>query len=89
MASVSKARQKIDQAAKILHALEMPRDQQNERSALTLLSLLGLQPHQQWKDASAPLMGITPMLEFFAEHYAKQYKPNTRETVRPSDCASA
>lgn len=27
-------------------------------------------------------MGITPMMEFFAERYAKRYAPNTRETVR-------
>jgi hypothetical protein len=27
-------------------------------------------------------MGITPMMDFFAEHYAKKYAPNTRETVR-------
>ena len=27
-------------------------------------------------------MGITPMMDFFREHYGKDYKPNTRETVR-------
>jgi len=54
----------------------------NERSALTLLSLLGLKPEDKWRDATAPLMGITPMMEFFAAHYGKQYAPNTRETVR-------
>jgi hypothetical protein len=27
-------------------------------------------------------MGITPMMEFFAENYGKRYAPNTRETVR-------
>jgi hypothetical protein len=27
-------------------------------------------------------MGITPMMDFFAKHYGKQYAPNTRETVR-------
>jgi hypothetical protein len=27
-------------------------------------------------------MGITPMMEFFAENYNKRYAPNTRETVR-------
>jgi hypothetical protein len=27
-------------------------------------------------------MGITPMMDFFASRYGKQYKPNTRETVR-------
>jgi hypothetical protein len=27
-------------------------------------------------------MGITPMMDFFFEHYGKKYAPNTRETVR-------
>jgi len=27
-------------------------------------------------------MGITPMMDFFHEHYGKRYAPNTRETVR-------
>ena len=27
-------------------------------------------------------MGITPMMNFFEEHYGKRYAPNTRETVR-------
>lgn len=77
-----KAERKIKEALKILEALGLPRQQQNERSALTLLSLLNLKPADVWKVATDPLMGITPMMEFFAEHYGKQYAPNTRETVR-------
>jgi adenine-specific DNA-methyltransferase len=76
------AKKKIDDALKILKALGLPRSQQNERSALTLLSLLDLQPTMKWSDASAPLMGITPMMEFFAKYYGKEYAPNSRETVR-------
>ena len=77
-----KATQKIKEALKVLDALGLPRQQQNERSALTLLSLLDLKPGDPWEMASAPLMGITPMMDFFAGHYAKKYAPNTRETVR-------
>jgi hypothetical protein len=77
-----KAERKIKEALKILGALGLPRQQQNERSALTLLSLLNLKPADAWELASDPLMGITPMMEFFAEHYGRQYAPNTRETVR-------
>src|SRR3989339_870108 len=77
-----KAEKKIKEALTILNDLGLPKQQQNERSALTLLSLLGLKPANTWEKASDPLMGITPMMEFFAEHYGKQYAPNTRETVR-------
>lgn len=77
-----KAEEKLKEALAILDNLGLPRQQQNERSALTLLSLLGLKPASKWKDAAAPFMGITPMMNFFQEHYGKKYAPNTRETVR-------
>ena len=80
--NAKKAARKIDEALIVLDALGLPRQQLNERSALTLLSLLGLKPGDTWDKASDPLMGITPMMEFFVEHYAKKYAPNTRETVR-------
>lgn len=80
--NVFEVKRKIDQALEILRALGMPREQQNERSALTLLSLLGLKPDQEWRGATAPLMGITPMTDYFAAHYGKKYAPNSRETVR-------
>lgn len=80
--SRKKAENKIKEALAILNDLDLPKQQQNERSALTLLSLLGLMPDSKWEDAYNPLMGITPMMDFFEEHYGKKYAPNTRETVR-------
>jgi hypothetical protein len=66
-----KAEEKIGEALAILNDLGLPRQQQNERSALTLLSLLGLKPDNNWEDADDPLMGITPMMDFFRQHYGK------------------
>jgi adenine-specific DNA-methyltransferase len=80
--NVFEMKRKIDEALEILKALGMPREQHNERSALTLLSLLDLKPGQDWKNATAPLIGITPMMDYFAAHYGKKYAPNSRETVR-------
>jgi adenine-specific DNA-methyltransferase len=77
-----KAKKRIDEALEILRLLEMPRAQLNERSALTLLALLDLKPHTPWAEAQVPLRGITEMMDFFKEHYGKEYAPNTRETVR-------
>ncbi len=74
--------QKIQEALFILDALGMPRGQRNERSALTLLALLDLKPADSWTDAGAPLIGITPIMNFVEEHYARAYAPNTRETFR-------
>lgn len=75
-------KKRIGEALDILRSLGLPRAQQNERSALTLLALLDITPETPWSRASDPLRGITPMMEFFARHYGKLYKPNTRETVR-------
>ncbi|WP_244919292.1 BsuBI/PstI family type II restriction endonuclease [Nostoc commune] len=72
---------RIDEALQILVELGLPRAQLNERSALTLLALINLKPTDSWNAAASPLMGITPMMEFMAQHYGKRYKPNTRETV--------
>ncbi len=74
--------QKIQEALTILDEIGMPRGQRNERSALTLLALLGLKPDLTWQSASAPLVGITPIMDFVKEHYGRAYAPNTRETFR-------
>jgi adenine-specific DNA-methyltransferase len=77
-----RTKKRIDEALAILRDLDFPRAQLNERSGLTLLALLDLTPDKRWDQASDPLCGITPMMDFFAAHYGRQYKPNTRETVR-------
>jgi hypothetical protein len=66
----------------VLRALGLPRSQQNERSALTLLALLDLTPSKPWAEAHSPLRGIRPMMDFFAQEYGKKYEENSRETVR-------
>ncbi len=75
-------RRRIKETLALLKDLGLPREQQNERSALTLLALLDLKPDTAWPTASSPLRGITEMMDFFAKHYRKRYAPNTRETVR-------
>ena len=72
----------IEAAHQIIIALGLPRAQQNERSALSLLALLNLTPGKAWADAENPLVGITPIMNWAREHYGKEYAPNTRETFR-------
>ena len=76
------AQEKIDQALEILNLLGMPKAQQNERSALTLLSLIDLKPNGSWADLKRPMIGVTPIMNWCEEFYGKQYAPNTRETFR-------
>ena len=75
-------KKRVEEALEVLRALGMPRQQLNDRSALTLLALLDLAPSSAWRDAKSPLRGITPMMEFMDRHYGKKYAPNSRETVR-------
>jgi len=76
------AKKKIGEALEALKAIGLPRAQLNERSALTLLSLLDLKPRKPWTKASEPLKGISQMMDFFHEHYGKRYAENSRESVR-------
>ena len=73
---------RVAEALKILRTLNVPREQQNKRSALTLLALLGMTPRKRWADAEAPMRGITEMMHYFQKYFGKKYAPNTRETVR-------
>lgn len=82
MARLSRRQRRVADAIAILSALGLPQAQQNERSALCLLALLDLSPAAPWADACAPLLGITPIMDWAREHYAKAYAPNTRETMR-------
>jgi len=72
----------VEEAIDVLNQLQFPRQQRNERSALTLLALLDLTPDKDWSEAADPMRGITKLMDLMAEHYGKQYAPNTRETVR-------
>ncbi len=73
---------RVAEALAILKALSVPREQQNERSALALLALLGMTPGKRWNEAEAPMLGITEMMNVFGEQFGKRYAPNSRETVR-------
>jgi hypothetical protein len=77
-----KGDKRIQEALTILKELGLPRAQHNERSALSLLALLDLKPNQKWVQATNPLIGITPIMDFSRDHYGKKYAPNTRETFR-------
>lgn len=74
--------QQVADAQTIIEQFGLPKAQQNERSALSLLAVLGMTPASKWSNASNPLIGITPIMTWLADHYDKKYAPNTRETIR-------
>ncbi len=79
---VLSSQQKIEDAMEVLAALGMPRAQLNERSALTLLALLQLEPNGSWEELGNGMIGVTPIMDWCRDVYGKEYAPNTRETFR-------
>jgi len=73
---------KIDEASEILASMGLPRAQQNERSALTLLALASLRPNDSWQKTKRPLLRIWDIMGFMREQYGKDYAANSRETIR-------
>lgn len=73
---------KVHDAMAILQALGFHARQSNEVAGYTFLALLDLKPLQPWSEATEPLRGITPIIDFIADAYGVRYAPNTRETIR-------
>ncbi|MGB8214701.1 MAG: BsuBI/PstI family type II restriction endonuclease [Anaerolineales bacterium] len=74
--------EKIEQALSILTALGMPREQQNNRTAMCLLALVNIHDEIAWRDAQSQLMGIRGILDFIRNNLNVPYAENTRETIR-------
>lgn len=76
---------KITEAQEILKALGLPRAQQNEMSALTLLALCGIKEDTPWGKATRSSQRVTKEIMTFVNGNYKAdapYAPNTRETFR-------
>ena len=74
--------QLIADAIDTLRELGVGKDQQNERSAMTLLALLQLKPGDNWQQATNPMLGPRAIMDWIRDYYEVDYKPNTRETIR-------
>jgi hypothetical protein len=72
----------VEQALSILMALGMPREQQNDRTAMCLLALLDLYDNETWDQAKNPTLGIRGILDFIRNKMKVPYAENTRETIR-------
>lgn len=66
----------------ILVELQVPKRQQNERTALIMLALAGLKEKDKWKNTTEDYMRTHDLRIFINECYDKDYKENTRETFR-------
>ena len=74
---------KLRRRGPCLTQLGFPGPQSNERSALVLLCLLDLAPTKPWARASGDKLWRThQIMQWLRDYYGKDYKPNSRETIR-------
>ncbi len=73
---------KIQEAQDILKTLGLPKKQQNEMAALTLLVLAQLSEDTSWSMANRHSLRIHDMLGEMRNRYDRSYAENTRETIR-------
>lgn len=73
---------KIKEGIDILKDIGLPRTQQNDRSALTLLALLDMKKNISWSESKKRNIRIHNILLFIQKIYGKKYAENTRETIR-------
>ena len=76
------ARASVGESQWLLRNIGFDRERYNERSALVLLALLGLQPDDRWSEAEAPLLRTVDVMGWIREHWEVDSRPNTRETIR-------
>jgi len=79
---ISTLRASVENASALLQAFDFDKVRYNDRSALTALVLLGLEPDEPWDTATNPRLGVTEVMGVIAEKWSKEYAPNSRETFR-------
>ena len=73
----------LRQAAEILAALGLPERFTNERCSLTLLAIAGMRRTSKWREARrSELMTVRQIMDHMRDVFGKDYKPNTRESIR-------
>lgn len=73
---------KITQAQEILRDFELPIQQQNQVSALTLLALCNIEPNSNWNLAERRSIVINDIIEYANSFYGFDYKKGSRESFR-------
>lgn len=73
---------RIAEAQQVLERLGFDRERTNERSALVLLALLGLEPQTPWARSTSPILGTRAIMDWIRDYYKKDYAANSRETIR-------
>lgn len=73
---------KIDEAKKFLEDIGMPKAQQSDLCAISLLAMAGIKPSDEWRNASNEWIRIHDIIAFVNQNYGTTYAENSRETFR-------
>ena len=73
---------KLDEAREFLASVGMPKAQQADICALSILAMVGIKPDDDWKDATNEWIRIHDIIAFSNQYYGTTYAENSRETFR-------
>ena len=73
---------KLDEAREFLVSVGMPKAQQADICALSILAMAGIKPDNDWKDATNEWIRIHEIIAFANQYYGTTYAENSRETFR-------
>lgn len=73
---------KITKTRELLDCIGLPKQQQTDLCALTILSMAHLENNTEWKDATNEWMRIHDIIAFINKNYDVTYAENSRETFR-------
>lgn len=73
---------KIDEARDFLASIGMPKAQQADICALSILAMAGIKPDDDWENATNEWIRIHDIIAFSNKYYGTTYAENSRETFR-------
>lgn len=73
---------KIEEAKMFLANIGMPKAQQADICALSILAMAGIKPDNEWKNATNEWVRIHDIIAFSNQYYDTTYAENSRETFR-------
>lgn len=73
---------KLDEAREFLASVGMPKAQQADICALSILAMAGIKPDDDWRNATNEWIRIHDIIAFANQYYGTTYAENSRETFR-------
>lgn len=73
---------KLEDARKILSALQVPVKQQSDMCCYVLLAMAGIRNRSRWDSAKNEWIRIHDVIAFTRDNYGVSYAENSRETIR-------